>query len=93
MLKMLIKDPMRFSMFLAGGKMLQQTCSSPSFLNILAVRLEKLENFIFQSETLQKENPFNNPRIRQHENVAALGIGTARGLASVANTVIQVITK
>uniref|UniRef100_A0A915A7Y9 Beta-lactamase-related domain-containing protein n=1 Tax=Parascaris univalens TaxID=6257 RepID=A0A915A7Y9_PARUN len=33
--------------------------------------------------------PYNNPKVREVENVAALGIGTARGLAAVASAIIK----
>ncbi|VDO82937.1 unnamed protein product [Onchocerca flexuosa] len=31
--------------------------------------------------------PYNNPEVREMENVAVLGIGTARGLANVISTI------
>lgn len=35
--------------------------------------------------------PYNNPAVREVENVAVLGIGTARGLANVISTIWKVI--
>lgn len=34
--------------------------------------------------------PYNNPKVREVENTAALGIGTARGLAAAASAIIKV---
>ncbi|VDN94564.1 unnamed protein product [Brugia pahangi] len=36
---------------------------------------------------LNDEMPYNNPAVREIENVAVLGIGTARGLANVISTI------
>ncbi|EJD73779.1 beta-lactamase, variant [Loa loa] len=36
---------------------------------------------------LDDEMPYNNPAVREVENVAVLGIGTARGLANVVSTI------
>jgi hypothetical protein len=38
---------------------------------------------------LKEEIPYNNPKVHQLPQLAATGIGTARGLASVFNTVLQ----
>lgn len=35
--------------------------------------------------------PYNNPAVREIENVAVLGIGTARGLANVVSTIWKVL--
>ncbi|MCP9265084.1 Beta-lactamase domain-containing protein 2 [Dirofilaria immitis] len=36
---------------------------------------------------LSDEMPYNNPKVREIENIAVLGIGTARGLANVVSTI------
>lgn len=38
---------------------------------------------------MKEEIPYNNPKIHQLAQFASTGIGTARGLASVFNTVLQ----
>lgn len=48
--------------------------------------IELTWNWIF----LQLEMPYNDPAVREIENIAALGIGTARGLANVVSTIWQV---
>ncbi|VBB34071.1 unnamed protein product [Acanthocheilonema viteae] len=44
-------------------------------------------NYPLWLSLLNDEMPYNNPAVREAENVAVLGIGTARGLANVVSTV------
>ncbi|VDK70876.1 unnamed protein product, partial [Onchocerca ochengi] len=57
------------------------------FISWFSCEFYKALRYPLWLSVLSEEMPYNNPAVREMENVAVLGIGTARGLANVILTI------